>query len=111
MNLVGNIPPGECRPITLFGEDLELRNPTFKSIMNARDTENSAERGATMIINYCYVPGTNDLAFEAADLEMILRWPFTPDLMNLNNAIAEMTGINIGEAEEDLKKDPLDEQS
>ena len=108
--LVGKRHEGKTRPITLFGVDVELRQPTFKSIMEARTEDDQGRRAVDMIIKYAYVPGTDERIFEEGDVPMIEEWPFGEDLVNLQNAIVEMTGIDLAveEAAEELT-DPLAE--
>ncbi len=97
----------EC--FTLFDIEIELHQPSFESMLDARDEDSMKKRMIDMIIKYAYVPGTNDPVFEPADEAVILSWPFGKDLFQLQLAITKMTGIDIGEAEEDLRADPLDD--
>ena len=108
--LLGNAPAPDRKAITLFGMEIELVQPSFKSILNARETEAADVRSVQMIIDYAYVPGTDEKIFEEGDVEVILSWPFTEDLVEVNKAIAELTGINIAEAEKEIQADPLDER-
>lgn len=109
--LIGSTPPVEKRTITIFGIVLELHQPLFGAIMSAREIDDPAKRAAYMIIEYAFVPGTNQKVFEPTDVEFILRWPFGDDLLTLQNAIADLAGVDIGAAEEEIKKDPLEEPS
>lgn len=97
--------------VKLFGEDVELRQPTLDSILSARETESTKERSVDMIIQYAYVPGTDLLVFEEGDKPDILSWPFGDDLLRVQKAIVALTGIDISEADKTLKKDPLEESS
>jgi hypothetical protein len=107
--LIGNTPAPESRIVTVFGIDLEIRQPTFKDSIEPSSATDDSMRAAEMIIKYSYIPGTEEHAFEDTDAEMILRWPIGKDLMALNNTIAELTGVDIETAMEELK-DPLSEQ-
>lgn len=109
--LLGKGPKPDTRVIELFGFEIELRQPSLGDIMRARETEDPAARAADMIIKYAYVPGTNERVFDDADRDQILKWPFGKDLARLNTAIVELTGVDIEEAEKDLKTDPLGGQS
>lgn len=110
-NLLGKKQEGHSRVIELFGQKVELRSPSLKDIMSAREEASATERAADMIIKYACVPGTQERIFDEADRDLILEWPFGKDLARLNTAIAEMTGVDISAAEEDLKEDPLDARS
>ncbi len=109
--LIGAKLKPESKIVTLFGVELELRQPTLKAIMKARDIADTAERAADMIIEYAYVPGTDEHVFEDTDREIILNWPFGEGLTEVNMVIADLTGIDIEGAMEDLKKDPFKDSS
>jgi hypothetical protein len=97
--------------VTLFGAEIELHQPTLKSILEAQDTEDVMQRMIQMIVNYTYVPGTDEHIFDEADGPMILSWPFGDDLIRLQKAITDLTGLDITKAGEVLTKSPLEEQS
>jgi len=109
--LLGHAPKPLRKELTLFGQDIELQQPTLRAILTAQNVEDTKERSIDMIIEYVYVPGTNEHIFEAGDREMILNWPFSEELIAIQLAIAELTGVDVSDAEETLKKDPLDVQS
>ena len=108
--LVGNKQISKSVNFTLFDIDIELRQPSFKSIMEARTEGDSLTRAIDMIIKYAYVPGSDELIFEEGDRPQIELWPFGEDLVRIQEAITELTGIDIAvdEATEELK-DPLAE--
>ncbi len=105
--LIGSTPPGDTKMIKLWGMDLELRQPTLERILKARDTGDNVERALDMIIEYAFVPGTNDPVFEDTDKPQMRKWPFGKDLQQLNEAIAELTGVDIETAVQELEGDPL----
>ncbi len=109
--ILGHAPKPGTKLITLFGVELELRQPTLGAILIAQDTQDIKRRMTDMIIQYAFVPGSSEPVFEGADREMILSWPFGEDILNLQNAITDLTGINIDVAEEELAGDPLEGQS
>ncbi len=59
-----------------------------------------------MLVRYCYVPGTDERVFDPADVDAILAFPFGPDFVKIQEAITELTGLDMTEAEEELKKNP-----
>ena len=105
--LVGNLPPAKSKRVTLFGVDLVIQQPPLKEIMRMRDEEDTATRAAEMIVKYACNPADGTRVFEDADVTMILEWPFSEDVAKLNVIIAELTGIDIDDAEEGLRRDPL----
>jgi len=109
--LLGHAPKPKRTPITLFGIKIELQQPTLRAILDVQEVEDTKERSTGMIIDYAYVPGSNEKIFEPADREVILNWPFNNELVELQVAIAKLTGIDIEEAEKVLKAAPLGEQS
>ncbi len=97
--------------VTLFGQEIELRQPTLQDVMKAQDTSDPAERAADMIIQYAYVPGTDERIFDEGDRQTILRWPFGPEFTELQQAITRLTNVNLDEHEHELRSDPLDSES
>ena len=69
--LVGNTPPGRSMLVTFFDVELELRQPNLGDMMEAQAIESTRDRAAEMIINYAYVPGTNEKAFEEGSYETV----------------------------------------
>lgn len=105
--LLGDAPKPESKIITMFGVELELRQPNLGAILKTREEGDNITRAIDMIIEYSYVPGTDDHVFEDTDRDAMMKWPFGPDLAALNAAIAELTGIDIDAAVEALRDDPL----
>lgn len=95
--------------LTLFGVAVEFRQPTLDAILAARDNEDVKTRTVDMIIQYAYVPETNERVFEPADRDQILSWPFGEDMIKVQQAITILTGVDVGKAEKELKSDPLEE--
>lgn len=108
--LIGKKHQPRREPIELFGVEVELQQPTLRSILEAQDAPDELTRTADVFIQYAYVPGTDERIFEEGDRDVILNWPFTEDLVKVQLLIAELTGVDIRDAEEELK-DPLSESS
>ena len=109
--LIGKKHKPKSTLITLFGVEVELRQPTLAAILNAREEESEQKRTTDVFLNYAFVPGTDEKVFEEGDRDTILNWPFTEELVEVQIAIARLTGIDLGVAEEELKADPLEESS
>ncbi len=107
--LLGNTVKPEFELITVFDTEIELRQPTFRDLMKVREIADTATRSVEMIVQYAFVPGTNERIFEEGDRERILNWPFGGDLVKVNAAIAKLTGIDIEAIEEELENNPLQE--
>lgn len=95
--------------VEVFGVEVELRQPTLEAILGARDTADAKQRTVDMIIQYAYVPGTDEQVFEPADRDQILRWPFGEDMLKVQQAITRLTGVDVSEAEKEIQTDPLEE--
>lgn len=80
---------------TFFGTEVELRQPTLKEILKTDETADKTEQAISMIIKYCYVPGTEERVFEAADKDVLLSLPFGEDFVRIQKAIATLTEINV----------------
>lgn len=85
----------ESELVTLAGEEIEIRTPSLGAVLDSREESSTKRMMARMIINYCYVPGTDQQLFESADMEMLLNMPFNREFVKLNEAIQRLTGINV----------------
>lgn len=90
--------------INIFGCDVELRQPSLGNILEAQTKDDRRAAIVDMIIDYCYVPGTNEKVFEAADAEGILTLPYGEDLSKINDAIARLTNIDVSGEEKNLEE-------
>jgi len=95
--------------VEVWGAEVEVRQPSLGAILSMQDNPDVKHRTANMIIEYTFVPGTDEHVFDSTDRDEILNWPFGADLLALQNAISELTGIDVAKAEEELKTDPLKE--
>ena len=91
--------------INVFDADIELRQPTIGEVLNAKDYDNNAEAIAGILINYAYVPGTNDRVFDKndADLNEILSWPMTDWITTVQKAAVDLMNLNVEDAEKNLE--------
>ena len=109
--LLGQAPKPQIKTMSLFGQEIELRQPTLGAILDAQGIDDDKIRTVTLIIEYAYVPGTDERIFEEADTNVILSWPFGEELVEIQVAIAGLTGVDISAAEEKLKDNPLGKRS
>ncbi len=109
--LLGSETKPQSEMITLFGVEVELRQPTFASMLDLREIADTKTRTIEMIVQYAFVPDTDEHVFEDTDRDIILGWPFGEDVLEVQNAIARLSGIDIEALEERLLRDPLSEQS
>jgi len=97
--IFGNTLKGSREIITLFGAEIEIRQPTLGMILEAQQEVDRRKALVRILVNYCFVPGTDDHVFDETDEETILQLPFGPELTKLNEVIARMTAINVASAE------------
>lgn len=80
--------------VTLFGQEVELRQPTMGQMFAAQEKGTIAQKAARMIVQYAYVPGTDERIFEDGDEDALLSQPWGEDLINAQNAISKLNGID-----------------
>lgn len=105
--LIGKKHEPKSQIVTLFGEQVEIRQPSLAVMLEARVTTDNKDAVIDMIIRYSYVPGTNEQLFDPADRDTIANWPFGEDLLEFQTAIAKLTGVDISTREQELNADPL----
>lgn len=81
--------------ITLFGAEIEIRQPSLGGILEQQESEDRKAGLINSLTRFCYVPGTDELVFELGDAEAILNMPFGDDVVALNKAIENLTGIDV----------------
>jgi hypothetical protein len=81
--------------IDLFGAQVEIRQPTLGTILDAQTGGDRKRSLMFMLVNYCFVPGTDEHVFEETDLEGLMAMPFGEDFMRVQKAVAQMTDVNI----------------
>ncbi len=96
----------KSKVIDFMGEDVEVRQPTVKQVQDLAKEARKEDSDAVLlsIMEYCYVPGTDEKVFDAADKDELLGLPVGDWLNNLNKAIEEMTGVDVSMAEKNLDK-------
>lgn len=97
--------------IDVFGTKVELRQPNLATILGAKEEKDRTRAMIQMLVNYCYVPGTDEKVFEPTDIDVILEWPFGEDFTRINKEIAKLTGVDVLEAEREMQEDPTSSQS
>lgn len=88
--------------VTLFGADIELRQPSVGKVLDIRDEPDQKKALVRVLIDYCFVPGTEEPIFEEADLDLIMSWPVGEWFTDLNEAFTKITNIDLGRLEKNL---------
>jgi hypothetical protein len=97
--------------VKAFDTALEVRQPALGDILGLQDIPDHKTRVVMALINYCYVPGTGEKVFSVADKDIILQLPFDDNFTAVQNAIAELTGVNLDAAKGNLEAVPQDTTS
>lgn len=94
--------------VTTFGIELELKQPSMGELLDLQDLPDAKSRVVASLIRYCFVPGTKEKVFDEADKDSILALPFDDNFVKINDAIAELTGIDLAEEEKGNLEDVPD---
>lgn len=86
-----------------FGVTLELRQPGLQQALQVRETD-QAEQVYTMLLDYSYVPGTNEKVFSAEDVDSLRELPFGGEMVNLISKVTELLGTDPAVVEAEIKK-------
>lgn len=89
------------RNIELFGQEVEIRQPTLGQIakMSKVSADDKVPPIIRIMIEYTYVPGTDERVFEVADTEALASLPSGKWLNDFNKAMEELSGVNVKDAE------------
>lgn len=92
--------------IEMFGQKVEVRQPSVKAInvMAKRAQESNISSVTQILVNYCFVPGTDEKVFTVEDAEAIDGLPSGKWLTELNEAVANLTGLDLEKAIKNLGK-------
>lgn len=88
--------------VIVFGEELELRQPSLGVIMAAK-TEGTTNQVTTMMTGYAYIPGTNEKVFEEGDADAIMELPMGPDMKRFLDAMNKLLGVEVDAKELEAK--------
>lgn len=88
----------------LFGNEVEIRQPTVGQITKIAERKNNVSVIVAVLIEYCYVPNTEEKVFEEADREQLLDMPTGQWLNDFNKAIEELTGVDVKAAEKNSEE-------
>ena len=104
--ILGTPHRGKSEIIKFHGARIEVRQPSLGAVLKLQEEGNRDTAIARMIVQYVYVPGTDELVFEDHDIPAILKMPMDEGMTALNKAITEMTGVRIEEEEKNSSETP-----
>ena len=71
-------------------------------IQAARESDSDHSIVIWLIINYTFVPGTDDRVFEEGDRDALLNLPYGADMNRMNKALNDLTDLTTKDAEGNL---------
>ena len=80
--------------LEFFGTKIEMRQMKLADILKAQSTEDRESAIIDMLVEYCYVPGTDEKVFEAADADSLKELPFDSNFQRASKAMEELTEVN-----------------
>lgn len=86
-----------------FGTTLELRQPTLQVALENRNTSEQ-DRVYLMLVDYSFVPGTNDKVFEEEDIDNLRTLPFGAEFQSLIGKVNSLLGIDPAEVAADIQE-------
>lgn len=91
-------------PVEFFGQNIELRQPLLQDILQAQNGEDRESAVIETLINYAYIPGTEEKVFESGDVAGLKKLPFGADFIRVSQALETLTEVNFL-AKKDTSKD------
>jgi len=82
------------KEVLFFGQKIELRQPILEDILTAQSGEDRKSAIVDTLVKYAFVPGTDEHIFEDADGDAIMKLPFGQDMVNITNALEDLTTVN-----------------
>lgn len=83
---------GESEIISVNGVKVEVRSPMLEDLLKYRDSQGDDSIMARAIANNVYVPETDQLVFDEADIPGLMKAKFTGDMKTLNAAVTRVLG-------------------
>ena len=85
----------KCRSKTVeyAGVEIEIRQPPVGAVLGREGSEDRKALMSHMLINYCYVPGTDEKVFDGADVDSLMAVPFNKEWIAINEAINALTDL------------------
>lgn len=93
--------------IEVFGQVVEIRQPTLFQITSVGKASAANEKipaFVRMLIEYLYVPGTDDKLFELADADSLASMPSGKWINDINEAFTKLTNVDVKEAEKNSEE-------
>lgn len=86
----------KSKVLPFFGQDIEIRQPSVGDMMKFSEGNKSFIQ---VLIDFAFVPGTNEKVFEATDKAALEELPFNEDVQAVLDAVTELTSASVKDAE------------
>lgn len=89
-------------PLDFFGQKIEIVQPSVSDVAKLSEGRTAGEVNISLVdvlIDYAYVPGTNEKVFEVGDKDILKELPFGPEMTALSELLSELYGGSIKEKE------------
>ena len=80
--------------VEFFGATIELRQPTMEDIVKAQANPDREAIIVRTLVDYAYVPGTDEKVFELGDAASLMKMPFGIDFLRVSKALEGLTEVN-----------------
>lgn len=98
------------KTITFFGAEIEIRQITLGDVIRSQKAQQEGadpQAGMVqMLIDYAFVPGTDEHVFELADRDALMEQPFGHDFVRVSEAIAALTTVDFSAPKQPSKETP-----
>jgi len=81
-------------PVKFFGVTIELRQPQLQDILGAQSKDDREAAVIETLIQYAFIPGTDEKVFENADAAGLKAKPFGADFLRVSKALEDLTEVN-----------------
>lgn len=92
--VLGETHKPKSKVVEFFGTQVEIRQPTLGSIIEAQSSEDPKRGIIEILLNRTFVPGTDDRVFDDADEAVLRNLPFGEDLIRVSQALSELSDVN-----------------
>jgi len=85
--------------VDVLGADVEIRQPSIKDLQEMGDIADDDKNALVLLmIENCYVPGTNDKLFDKEDYDNLMELPSGKWVQEFQTKYMDLAGLNQDEA-------------
>lgn len=91
--------PLRTKTIKIRDVEVEIHQPTIGDVLSMKENASQVDSLMQVLLDYCFIPGTNTKVFEAADKDTILGWGIDDWFSQVSEAVQELTNLSVADAE------------